>query len=170
MKQEMISDLAIYDRRAPRAAVHPTATCSPISETMDDDDIFDDADMENNEIDILWNAPGDVDKRDLSRIFETTVSKMETSFEDTDNQSHILSAARGLTKLRQFDADVFDELSQRWVFGMQSYSNRVPLFRAFSSLIAGSCLKLDVLASVALKVLSQHHEGVCIRPDVSCSG
>ncbi|KAF8542225.1 hypothetical protein BDD12DRAFT_826310 [Trichophaea hybrida] len=140
-------------------AAHPTVTHSPISEPMDDD-IFDDADMENNEIDILWNSTVEVDKQNLSRIFETTVSKMETSFEDTDNQSHILTAARGLTKLRQFDADVFDELSQRWVLGMQSYSNRIPLFRAFSSLIAESCLKLDVLASVALKVLSQHREGL----------
>ncbi|KAF8244696.1 hypothetical protein K440DRAFT_663352 [Wilcoxina mikolae CBS 423.85] len=160
IRQEMISDLAVYNQRNPRAtAAHPTVTHSPISEPMDDD-IFDDADMENNEIDILWNSTVEVDKQNLSRIFETTVSKMETSFEDTDNQSHILTAARGLTKLRQFDADVFDELSQRWVLGMQSYSNRIPLFRAFSSLIAGSCLKLDVLASVALKVLSQHREGL----------
>lgn len=155
MKQELEYDLETFELHNPRSQV----ARSPISETMDD--IFDDGDMENNEeIDRLWHTGASVDRDNLSRLFETTVSKMETSFEDPDNQSHILSAARGLSKLRQFDSEDFGQLSRSWVFRMKNYSNRVPLFRAFSSLIPGACLRIEALTSVAANMLSQHQDGV----------
>jgi mediator of RNA polymerase II transcription subunit 12 len=159
IRHELENELGTYDLQYPRT----TATRSPISESMDDDYLDgDDANMmdSNEEIERLWNIGAVVGKQDLSRIFETTVSKMETSFEDADNQHHILCATKGFTKLRQFDTDFFDELSQRWVDGMQSYTNRMPLFRAFTSLIAASCLKIEALVDTALKTLARHNEGV----------
>jgi mediator of RNA polymerase II transcription subunit 12 len=160
IRHELEDGFNAYDLQYPRSAV----ARSPISESMDDIFDGDDGDMmdNNEEIERLWNIGAVVDKPDLSRIFETTVSKMETSFEDADNQHHILSATKGFTKLRQFDKDFFDELSQRWIGRMQSCTNRMPLFRAFSSLIAGSCLKIEDLADAALKTLAQQNEGVCV--------
>ena len=158
MRRELASDLAAYDRRFPRPTPSRLALLahSPISEP-NDDDMLDEGEDVNEEISRLWTMGAKVHKAELSRMFETTVSKLETSFMDVDNQSHILSA---MTKLRQLDPQVFDEHSQRWVFRMQSYSNRLPHFRAFSSLIAGSCLGLDRLANVALNLRSQCNGGV----------
>ncbi|KAI5806388.1 hypothetical protein BZA77DRAFT_363152 [Pyronema omphalodes] len=95
IRTELSNHLSTYDQRHPRT-LQPIGGCSPISEPLDDD-IFDDNDLENNEeIDRLWNTGAKVDKQDLSRLFETTVSKLETSFEDTDNASHLLSASKEL--------------------------------------------------------------------------
>ncbi|KAI5796981.1 hypothetical protein FPQ18DRAFT_255406, partial [Pyronema domesticum] len=155
IKNELSNHLSTYDQRHPRT-LQPIGGCSPISEPLDDD-IFDDNDLENNEeIDRLWNTGAKVDKQDLSRLFETTVSKLETSFEDTDNASHLLSASKGLLKLREFNPETFDDLSRRWISRMDNYSNRLPLFRAFSSMIASSCLKIETLVNVALQIHSQY--------------
>ncbi|KAI5806384.1 hypothetical protein BZA77DRAFT_367602 [Pyronema omphalodes] len=155
IRTELSNHLSTYDQRHPRT-LQPIGGCSPISEPLDDD-IFDDNDLENNEeIDRLWNTGAKVDKQDLSRLFETTVSKLETSFEDTDNASHLLSASKGLLKLRDFNPETFDDLSRRWISRMQSYSNRLPLFRAFSSMIASSCLKIETLVNVTLQIHSQY--------------
>ena len=160
MKQELEYDLENFELLNPRSQV----ARSPISETMDD--IFDDGDMENNEeIDRLWHTGATVDRENLARLYETTVSRMETSFEDPDNQSHILSATRGLSKLRQFDSVAFDEVSKSWVLRMQNYSNRSPLFKAFSSFIPGACLKIEALTNVTAKVLSRCHDGAILPFD-----
>jgi mediator of RNA polymerase II transcription subunit 12 len=166
IRHELESELVTYDLQYPRTA---TVSRSPISESMDDIFDGDDVDMmdSNEEIELLWNIGAVVDKPDLSRIFETTVSKMETSFEDADNQHHILCATNGFTKLREFNTEFFDELSQRWVDRMQSCTNRMPLFRAFSSLIAASCLKIEALVDTALKTLARHNVGVCRASCVS---
>lgn len=155
VRRELENASIAYHSQYPRS----TVARSPVSDDFLDD--ISDVDMmdSNEEVERLWNIGAVVEKPDLSRIFETTVSNMETSFDDADNQHHILSATKGFTKLRQFDTDFFDDLSQRWVGRMQSCTNRMPLFRAFSSLIAASCLKIETLAETALKTLSQHNEG-----------
>ena len=157
IRQELDFELDNYYLQHPR---NPIAH-SPISESMDD--IFDD-DLNNEEIDRLWNTGAAVDEANLTRLFEMTVSSMETTFEDNDNQMQIRSATRGLMKLRQFGPEVFDRLSHHWVLGMQEYSNRLPLFRSFSCLVTTSCLKIETLADVASQALVRHNQGVGIMP------
>lgn len=144
MLHEAQSDLASYDRDYPRSAAAP----SPISESMGD--IFDDDDLEdNNEIDRLWANNVFVDGPTFSRLFETTVSKMDASLNES-GQAHIISAAQGLRKLREFDESMFDRMIFGWMRRMRSSSHCSSFFKTVSLLISSSSVEINVLAQVAL--------------------
>lgn len=145
MKHEAQSDLASYDQDYPRSAAAP----SPISESMGD--IFDDDDMDdNNEIDRLWANNVFVDGPTFSRLFETTVSKMDGSLNE-NSQTHIISAAQGLRKLREFDGGMFNTMISGWMMRMRSSSHCSSFFKAVSLLIASSSVDINTLARVALE-------------------
>jgi hypothetical protein len=152
MKHELEFELAAYEFQHSRSITIQ----SPIIEFAED--IFADGDMGiYKEID----QSAVVSQADLLRIFETTVSKLEKSLEDEGTQSY-MKIANGLARLRQFDVNVFDSLMKNWVSKMQSLSNRLPLFRSFSTLISQSCLPIDNLAEVALQIPFQYQKQACV--------
>lgn len=152
-QQELNHDLQTYDQQYPRSAI----ARSPISESMDD--IFDEEDDNNEEINRLWDTGAEVDRPSISRLFETTVSNMESTFDDAENQNGIISATNGLSRLRQFNPGFFDELAIGWVARVKYSSNRLALFRTFSSLVAAGCLRLGMLAEASMSVQPQDFEG-----------
>jgi mediator of RNA polymerase II transcription subunit 12 len=113
-------------------------------------DVTDDLQETNEEIEQLWNSHLFLDKSNLTRIFETTVSKMETSFEEIDSQDSVVLAARGLFKLRHFNTVIFDDLAMGWIIRMRYCTNRLSLFRAFTILISESCIRIDTIIHIAL--------------------
>jgi mediator of RNA polymerase II transcription subunit 12 len=153
IQQELTHDLQTYDQQYPRNAI----ARSPISESMDD--IFDEDNESNEEINRLWDIGEAVARPDISRLFETTVSVMESTFDDTENQSGIVSATSGLSRLRQFDTAFFDELMAGWIARVKYSSNRLAVFRAFSSFVAVGCLRLEMLAEASLSTQGKDFEG-----------
>jgi len=136
---------------------------SPVSESLEED--FTDVYSESyDEIDTLCAV---ITPSELARLFETTVSKVEAAFEDTDCDSYISSTSCALLKLRCLDVDNFEELMLRWVTRMQYCSKQEPLFRTFTSYISYSCLKIEHLVDVALAMLRKRgagHRHVCRSP------
>ncbi|PWW72922.1 hypothetical protein C7212DRAFT_359992 [Tuber magnatum] len=148
IRRELETELANYDKRFPRASV----AYSPVSENMGD--MFEHGTADSNEeIDRLLRNGATIDKHNLSRLFETIVSRMETSFDDRESVGVLSSSAAYLVKLRQFDPLVFDELMCGWVTRLLQSSSRPPLLQTLSVLVAGSCLQLDVIVQATLSVL-----------------
>ena len=148
IRRELETELANYDKRFPRASV----THSPVSENMGD--MFEHGTADSNEeIDRLLRNGATIDKHNLSRLFETIVSRMETSFDDRESVGALSSSAAYLIKLRQFDPLVFDELMCGWVTRLLQSASRPPLLQTLSVLVAGSCLQLDVVVQATLSVL-----------------
>lgn len=155
---EIQCDLATYDRDYPRSAAAP----SPISESMGD--IFDDDDLDdNNEIDRLWANNVIVDGPTFSRLFETTVSKMDASLNE-NGQTHIISAAQGLRKLREFDGAMFESMITGWMMRMRRSSHCSSFFKTVSLLIASSSVEIIALARVALAADLMSSDSVCDFP------
>ncbi|KAG0128489.1 hypothetical protein HOY82DRAFT_580063 [Tuber indicum] len=148
IRRELETELANYDKRFPRASV----AYSPVSENMGD--MFEHGTADSNEeIDRLLRNGATIDKHNLSRLFETIVSRMETSFDDRESVGALSSSAAYLIKLRQFDPLVFDDLMCGWVTRLLQSSSRPPLLQTLSVLVAGSCLQLDVIVQATLSVL-----------------
>lgn len=145
LRRELEEDLLTHDQHYPRAAM----ANSPVSDTMAD--IFE-ADS-NEEIDRLLTNGASIDGRDLSRLFETIVSKVETTFDDGGGRGPLASSVSYLTKLRQFDSKMFDELMRGWITRLLQSSSRPPLLQTLSVLVACSCLELEVVVSATLTVL-----------------
>ena len=74
------TELANYDKRFPRASV----THSPVSKNMGDMFEHGAADT-NEEIDRLLRNGATIHKHNLSRLFETRISRMEISFDDMES-------------------------------------------------------------------------------------
>lgn len=156
LKQELEFDLALYNQRYPRS----TMDHSPVSEGGDS---MHDVDAERNEeIERLWMTGAIVDKDSVTRLFETTVSKLEASFDDAENQRQIAVSSQGLIKIHQFDSDAFSELLTNWVTRMLHLSNRNTLFRTACHLVAGGCLALDTLVDLALDLIMPTAKAVCL--------
>ncbi|RPB01463.1 hypothetical protein L873DRAFT_658642 [Choiromyces venosus 120613-1] len=148
IRRELETELANYDKRFPRASV----AHSPVSENMGD--MFEHGTADSNEeIDRLLRNGATIDKHNLSRLFETIVSRMETSFDDRESAGALSSSAAYLIKLRRFDPLVFDELMCGWVTRLLQSSSRPPLLQTLSVLVAGSCLRIDVVVQATLSVL-----------------
>lgn len=130
----------------PRAAM----ANSPVSDTMAD--VFDGADS-NEEIDRLLAGGTSVDTHNLSRLFETIVSKVETTFDDTGTRGQLSSSVGYLTKLRHFNPAMFDDLMRGWVTRLLQSSSRPPLLYTLSVLVACSCLELEVVVAATLAAL-----------------
>ncbi|KAI5806878.1 hypothetical protein EDC01DRAFT_608826 [Geopyxis carbonaria] len=143
---ELETELVNFDQKYSRSTVP-----SPRSESVD---VGDDAHESNEEIEQLWSSNLSLDRSNLTRIFETTVSKMEASFEEVHNQHSVVLAARGLIKLRQFNAAIFDDLTMGWIIRMRYCPNRMSLFRAFAILISESCINIVTLIQIALTTKS----------------
>lgn len=146
IRRELEEDLNGQEQGYPRAAM----ANSPVSDTMAD--VFDGAADGNEEIDRLLMSGASIDNHNLSRLFETIVSKVETTFDDAA-QGQLSSSVAYLTKLRQFDAKMFDELMRGWVTRLLGSSSRPPLLQTLAVLVACSCLELEVVVSATLAVL-----------------
>lgn len=148
LRRELEEDVVAQDQRYPRAGM----ANSPVSDTMAD--IFDgEAGDGNEEIDRLLAIGATIDNHNLSRLFETIVSKVETTFHDTETRGQLSSSVAYLTKLRQFDVKMFDELMRGWVTRLLQSSSRPPLLQTLSTLVACSCLELEVVVGATLAVL-----------------
>ena len=157
--QDLDYDLTTYELQCSRPG--SSFGQSPVSESLEN--VFSDVESESgDEIDRLCHTSAAFPRPELTRLFETTVSKVESAYEDTDCDSYIFSTSRALLKLRRLDVDGFDELMLRWVARMQYRSEQVPLFRTFTSYISYSCLKIEHLVDVALAMLRKRDVMVLI--------
>ena len=145
IQHELTHDLHTYDQQYPRSAI----ARSPISESMDD--IFDEDSESNEEINRLWDIGEPVSRTDISRLFETTVSLMESTFDDAGNQNGIVGACQGLVRLREFDEGFFTELVSGWVRRVKYSGNGLAVFRALSSFVAGGCVGVEMLVGEGLR-------------------
>lgn len=144
LRAALREDLASLEHY-PRAAM----ANSPVSDMMADGEAAD----SNEEIDRLLAGGASVDTHNLSRLFETIVSKVETTFDDTGTRGQLSSSVAYLTKIRQFDAAMFDELMRGWVTRLLQSSSRPPLLHTLSVLVACSCLGLEVVVAATLAAL-----------------
>ncbi|KAL7269262.1 RNA polymerase II mediator complex subunit [Rhizina undulata] len=138
IRDELQNDLATYDKRYPRASM----ANSPISDSMGADS--------SEEIDQLAMNGAGIDRQHLSRLFETTASKMETSFEETGAQRQLSSLASHLVKLRQLDASSFDDLMKGWITRLFHLSSRPSLSQTLATLMTALCLDFELLVKVTL--------------------
>jgi hypothetical protein len=116
----------------------------------------------SDEIDRLWNTGSFIDKQTLSRLFETTVSRTETLFDDEENQTQLLLSSQPLIKLKQFGHESFDELIEDWATRMLHSSSGTALYRTLSYLVAGDCIRIDTIVDIAMKIGRPPTENVCI--------
>lgn len=145
IRRQLEEDLAAQARCEPRAGM----ANSPVSDTMAD--VFDGG---NEEIDRLLASGASIDNHNLSRLFETIVSKVETTFDDagTQSQGQLASSVGYLTKLRQFDTPMFDDLMNSWITRLLQSSSRppLPLLHTLSILVASSTLALSTVVTGTL--------------------
>ncbi|RPB09459.1 hypothetical protein P167DRAFT_560154 [Morchella conica CCBAS932] len=147
IRRQLEEDLAAQARCEPRVGM----ANSPVSDTMAD--VFDGG---NEEIDRLLAAGASIDNHNLSRLFETIVSKVETTFDDAGAQSQgqgqLASSVGYLTKLRQFDTPMFDDLMHSWITRLLQSSSRppLPLLHTLSILVASSTLALRTVVTGTL--------------------
>lgn len=105
-----------------------------------------------DEIDRLLTLGSSIDKPNFVRLFETLISRVEPPF-DSRGPVGFATSVTYLAKLRQLDARTFDESMCGWVTRLLQSPGRPSLLHVFSTLVAGSCLEIDVIVRATLCAL-----------------
>lgn len=149
IRKQLQHDLDTYEQRYPRASfAHSPLSDNEFLNIMHEGD----GDC-NEEMDRLLQNGASMDKQTLSRIFETMVSRIDSSL--GENVGYARFSFSSLIKLRQFGPVNFDLLAHGWVMRIfQSIPSRHSLLDTLSPLIAGSCLDLGGIVASSLEFLN----------------
>jgi mediator of RNA polymerase II transcription subunit 12, fungi type len=148
--QHLAGELAKCDQKTAVAA------CSPVSDHMTDVLQSTDADF-NEDIERLLSSGTSMDKHTLARLFETVLSRMESTWGDSEPQ--LLSFGLLLARLRAFDERNFDALVGKWVGRLLLMTSRPSLSQTLSPLVNSGCVMLSTAVSCSADLLdSGAHE------------
>ncbi|KAJ0267781.1 hypothetical protein Brms1b_012974 [Colletotrichum noveboracense] len=116
--------------------------CSPVSDNMAGR--LQDADGElHEEIEKLLTSGTSVDRPTMDRLFQTVVSRLESSWSNSPERQRAYSALLG--RLRIFDTQHFDLRMTDWVHHVSALKSRPGLADIYPLLISIGCLTLPIL-------------------------
>lgn len=137
--QHLSNELALSDRKTAADACSPVSDHMALMQTAESD--FTD------EIEKVLASGNSMDKQTLERLFQRIILRLEESFDKSPEKQR--SCGLLLTRLKTFDAEVFNVLMNTWVSRFLQLKSRPSLIHILGPLISLGCLALlDVVTTL----------------------